>query len=145
MDSGSFSRSGSFSPSLATKDAHYDLVHLIAVVQQLDVDILPTTWQPSLGSVREGKSASVLQSIVNEKLGLALKELKTMDVTTASETAYSELINELYALRSPRLRDHPHVIDLLGISWDVRELAKDDLVICRHLSSAMPTVTSVRS
>lgn len=127
MDSTSFSQSASHGP--ATQDAHYDLVHLLAVAQQLDVDILPTTWQPDLGSIGEGRSANVLQSVVNEKLGLAFKKIKTLDVTTASKKAYREFINELYALRSRRLRDHPNIVDLLGISWDVQGQTKDDLVI----------------
>ena len=129
MNSFSLSQSVHFSPGPAAEDAHYDLVHLLAVAQQLDVDILPVTWQPDLGSVGEGRSANVLQSIVNEKLGLAFKKIKTLDIITASKTAYREFINELYALRSRKLRDDPNIVDLLGISWDVQSQAKDDIVI----------------
>ena len=100
---------------------HYDLIHLLAVVQQLDVDILPATWQPALGPIGEGKTARVMQLTVNKQLGLAFKETRTVDETNSLYVTYKELIDELCVLQTPCIRENPNIIDLLGVSFGIRK------------------------
>lgn len=93
-----------------------DLIAFLSVAQSCDVDILPILWQPGLGSVGEGGSARVDQSVVDRSRGFAFKRFRW---STDSDRRLLPLISEVLILSQNAIANHPNIVDLLGICWDV--------------------------
>ena len=55
---GMFSRY-SASASRTNDDVQSDLIAFLSIVQKCDVDYLPITWQPALGTLGEGGSGTI--------------------------------------------------------------------------------------
>lgn len=103
--------------------SHCDFVSFLANAQCEGVDILPITWQPALENVGKGGTAQINQSIINARLNFIFKRtnispLIRQDSGTDSLT-YHALISELRVLRSRLIRDHPNIVQLQGICWEV--------------------------
>lgn len=93
-----------------------DLIAFLSVAQSCDVDFLPIVWHPGLGSVGEGGSATVDQSVVDRSRSFAFKRFHW---TTDSDTRLLPLISEVLILSQNAIANHPNIVDLLGICWDV--------------------------
>jgi serine/threonine protein kinase len=117
----SFWRSGNFSQSATSAqtnalDSHYDFISFLAVAQRLKIDFLPITWQPALDRVGEGTTAEICQSLINLRTSFAFKRFKwSLD----ESSNFRALISEILVLGNPLTRNHPNIIRLEGICWDI--------------------------
>lgn len=105
-----------------------DFVTFLAVAQKLDIDFLPINWQPALSEIGEGGTAGIRQSLISLQMSFAFKVIKTaewMDAIDESQRprktrlSYQALIAEISVLRHPSVCEHPNIISLLGICWDI--------------------------
>jgi hypothetical protein len=101
---------------------HLDLIDFLAVAQWRQIDFFPITWQQTLSSIGIGGTARVKQSLVNLDVSLAFKQLHLDEATASGRTAALQAsINEVSVLGHSIIREHPNIIRLEGICWDVKE------------------------
>jgi hypothetical protein len=103
-------------------DLHCDFISFLGIAQSLKIDFLPITWQPALDSLGQGATAELRQALVNLQMSFAFKRLVStgpaqleMDETEN----FRALIAEISILGHPSMRDHPNIIRLEGICWDL--------------------------
>jgi len=97
-------------------DISNDLIAFLSVVQKCNVEFLPITWQPTLGTLGQGGSATISQSIVNTDTSLAFKRFHDGD----SDMDYSPLISEVIILSQLPIQNHPNIVNLEGICWEIK-------------------------
>ncbi|KAL8688110.1 MAG: hypothetical protein Q9224_004970 [Gallowayella concinna] len=110
----------------AEADAHQNLLSFLAIAQKYSVDFLPITWQSALEPFGEGGTAKISQAVVNIQMSLAFKRTKlSTDSPHSTSTAenehrvYRALISELMVLEHPIIKEHPNVLKLEGICWEI--------------------------
>ncbi|KAK6333770.1 hypothetical protein TWF730_003953 [Orbilia blumenaviensis] len=97
-------------------ETEHDLLSFLAIAQANEVDFLPITWQPNLGTVGAGGTANIQQSSLDEKLSYVFKRIhRGID----EPYAYKVLVSEISILGHKEIRDHPNIVRLSGICWDV--------------------------
>jgi hypothetical protein len=119
----SFSRSGApiQSATLATvgiTGVRCDFLSFLGIAQSLKIDFLPITWQPALDTIGHGGTAEIRQTLINIQTSFAFKRLVS---TRSGEEAknFQALIAEISVLGQPSIREHPNIITLEGICWDI--------------------------
>jgi hypothetical protein len=96
------------------------LISFLALVQQLEVDLLPITWQPFLDRVGEGGTAEIRQSLINLQMSLAFKRIKDSELAMLDESIiFHRLMAEISVLGHASVRGHPNIVSLLGVCWQV--------------------------
>lgn len=99
----------------------HDFITILEICQSLNIDFLPTSWQPALDSLGVGGQVEVRQSPVNAAMSLAFNRVKLPNLAEDAEmTLYRALSSQLRVLSHPELRYHPNIVFLLGVSWDVK-------------------------
>ncbi len=101
-----------------SKHEALDLIDLLSIAQHHMVNFLPITWHEALGSLGEGGSAHVSQSLVNLKASFAFKRFVSRG--NRPEKALQYIAAEIRVLRSEGLRSHPNIVNLLGVCWEFR-------------------------
>lgn len=104
---------------LHIKGLHPDFLSFIAVAQGLNVEFLPTTWEPARGQLGEGTSGRVYQSNISNDTSLAFKSPIISGSDLDEAMAFRALICEVLILRHPIIRQHMNIIELQGITWEV--------------------------
>ena len=112
---GMFSRY-SASASCTDGDVQSDLIEFLSIVQKCDVDYLPITWQPALSSLGQGGSGTISQSTFIAEKPLAFKRFHFKD----SEGDFLPLMSEVLILSHPSIQNHPNIVDLEGICWEIK-------------------------
>ena len=112
---GMFSRY-SASASRTSGDVHSDLIAFLSIVQKCNVDYLPITWQPALGTLGVGGSATISQSTFITKKPLAFKRFHHSE---NSDGDFLPLMSEVLILSQPPIQNHPNIVDLEGICWEI--------------------------
>ena len=87
-----------------------DFLAFISIAQKHNVDFIPTRWQPGFGLLGEGGYGRVNQSLVNLQFSFAFKRIRH---SSEPNETFTEAITE------PVIRDHPNIIKLEGICWEV--------------------------
>jgi serine/threonine protein kinase len=103
-------------------DIHCDFLSFLGIAQTLKIDFLPITWQPALENVGHGGTAEIRQALVNLQMSFAFKRLTPAELPqsiTDETKSFRTLIAEISVLGHPSIRDHPNIIRLEGICWDV--------------------------
>lgn len=107
----------------------YNLITFLAIAQKLEIDFLPIKWQPALSEVGAGGTAEIRQSLIHLQMSFAFKVVKNaawidkIDETQRPKemkTGIQVLISEIFVLGHPSVREHPNIISLLGICWDIQ-------------------------
>lgn len=116
-------REGTSAPSSsqAKVPEHASLVDLLNAVQLNGIGILPVAPHKELGIMGQGYSGVIQQSTADAATVLAFKEgipSKTIHDTEEDQDWYS-LVTEITILQHPPILASRHIIDLLGISFDV--------------------------
>jgi hypothetical protein len=105
-----------------------DLITFLAIAQNANIDLLPIPWPRGLPPIGTGATAKVRESIVNLKMRFAFKIVKNVEwIERIDEsqrpaqinTRFKELITEINILAHPAVREHPNIVSLLGICWDI--------------------------
>lgn len=106
----------------------YNLITFLAIAQKLKIDFLPITWLPALSAVGAGGTAQIRQSLIHLQMSFAFKIIKDAKwIDEIDETQrpremkgrFQALISEISVLGHPSIREHPNIISLLGICWDI--------------------------
>lgn len=107
---------------------HYDLLTFISLAAKFSVDFVALEWQPALKRLGGGASSTVQQGQVDANVNLAFKRATiNFSCLTESEESntlrFKSLILELIALEL--LKDHPNVVNLLGVTWETDKETKE--------------------
>ena len=113
---GMFSRY-SASASRTNSDVQSDLIAFLSIIQKCDVDYLPITWQPSLGTLGAGGSGTISQSTFMTEKPLAFKRFHDSE---DSDDGFLPMMSEVLILSKPPIRNHPNIVDLEGICWEIK-------------------------
>ncbi|KAF8853232.1 kinase-like protein [Acephala macrosclerotiorum] len=109
----------------ADEPLHQDLVRLIAIANMLQVEIFPLTWQPSLEMLGQGATGSISQSALNDQVHFAFKRFNRINTNPALTESdfrriqFDAMISEMVVLSCPEVCDHPNIVDLEGLCWEV--------------------------
>jgi hypothetical protein len=112
---------------------HGDLISFLAVAQECGLEFLPVAWQSALdssgrGSLGSGGTAEVSQSLVTVETSYAFKRMSNVQVTAFNLenkllTSFASVRSELLTLNNPAFRDHPNIINMEGICWEIMPIA----------------------
>jgi hypothetical protein len=94
-----------------------DLIAFLATVQKCNVDYLPITWQPALSTLGIGGSGTISQSTFITDMPLAFKRFHH---SGDSDEDFLPLMSEVLILSQPPLQNHPNIINLEGICWEIK-------------------------
>lgn len=94
----------------------YGFIAVLGLAQRLKIDLLPITWQALLGLVGQSR-AKINQALVNIQTSFAFKRF---DHTSQSDPL-RETVQEMVILSHPLVQNHPHIVQLIGICWDIPE------------------------
>ena len=97
----------------------HDVITFLAAAQWRKIDILPITWQPALDTVGRGATAEIQQSIINLAMTFAFKRYFTSSDPHKITTRYQAILAELCILGHPAIKEHPNIVKLQGVCWDV--------------------------
>lgn len=92
----------------------YGFIDVLGLAQRLKLDLLPITWQTPLGIVGQSR-ASINQALVDIQTSFAFKRFDH----TGQSNPLQETAQEMAILGHPFIRDHPHIVQLIGICWDI--------------------------
>ena len=95
-------------------DRPYDFLDVLAITQRLNIDFLPITWQPALDSIGEGATAEIRQSLIDLQMSFAFKRFKMNEFDI-----FRSVISEVLVLGHSSLREHPNILSLQGVCWDI--------------------------
>ena len=113
---GTFSRY-SASTSRTNRVVQSDLIAFLSIVQKCNVHYLPITWQPALSTLGAGGSGTVSQSTFMTKKPLAFKRFHDSE---NSDDDFLPMMSEVLILSQPPIQNHPNIVDLEGICWEVK-------------------------
>lgn len=91
----------------------YGFISVLGLAQRLKIDLLPITWQALLGLVGQSR-ATINQALVDVQTSFAFKRFSHNGTDPLQETS-----QEMATLGHPLVRDHPHIVQLIGICWDI--------------------------
>lgn len=117
---------------------HYDLLTFLAICENIP-SLHIFTFMPKFNAtgVRHGLSGQVYRfSRQTGPTGIALKRFQTSG--TETKAAFEALISEIMVLGHPVFKNHPNLLQLGGITWDVNVQDKE-------LISVMPVLVFKRS
>ena len=97
-------------------DLQSDLIAFLSIVQKYNLDYLPITWQPALGALGVGGSGTISQSTFMTDMPLAFKRFHSLGV---EDLDFLPLISEILILSQTPIQNHPNIINLKGICWEI--------------------------
>ena len=98
--------------------SQFDLAIFLLVIQKLDIDFLPMTWN-ALEAFNRGGTADIHQSAVDIETIFAFKHASRLFKQGKEAAAYRAFISEVLALGNPVIWDLPNVVDIKGICFEV--------------------------
>jgi hypothetical protein len=123
----SYYSSNGFSQSASCEQAStiHLLPHFISfltVAQDLGIDLCSVKWHPALARVGEGRTAEISQALITLQTNFVFKRIKPATPSQLAERrALQAMYTEVSILGQRRIRNHPNMIRLEGICWDVWE------------------------
>ena len=114
-----FTATGS-APSPTTTSSNSFLTFL-AVVQFYQVDILPFEWEFALESAGPSGTAKIYESRLDVNRDLVFKRTRIGRSDFDDIQDYNAILSEMSILCHPLLRQHPYIIKMKGISWEITE------------------------
>ncbi|KAI9697382.1 MAG: hypothetical protein M1836_004660 [Candelina mexicana] len=103
------------------KRASISLIDFLSVAQQQGVYFMPVEPQRSLGALGRGLSGLVTQSVADVMTGFAFKQFvpSELEDETFVDAIYSSLITEIMVMQHEPIKQNPHIVDLVGVCWNV--------------------------
>ena len=116
-----FSKSSIFSRSStdafdADRRDEGDLISFLALMQNFNLDLLPVRWQPHLGLIGVSGTALFSQSSISSQISLVFKRF----CYGYSQQDYRIPFQEIECLAHPVLRQHPNIMQVVGVCFDIR-------------------------
>ena len=100
-----------------------DLIAFLSIVQNCNVHYLPITWQPALSTLGAGGSGTISQSTFMTKKPLAFKRFHCRD-SENSDGDFLPMMSEVLILSQPPIQNHPNIVDLEGICWEIKPMTE---------------------
>ena len=103
-------------------DLRYDLMTFLGVAWRLEIDFLPITWQPGLDRIGRGATAEIREASMSLQAIFAFKRpilQFSFHFDELESRILPTLIAEISILGHPSIRQHPNIIQLEGICWEV--------------------------
>ena len=124
MSTLSYSISGSYFESAAPEkaDLRFDMVIFLGVAQIFGIDFLPVAWQPALDRIGEGATAEIRENFMDLQTSFAFKRpifRFTYNLDEFESRVLPSIIAEICALGIPSIRNHPNIMHLEGICWEI--------------------------
>jgi serine/threonine protein kinase len=94
-----------------------DFLKFLGVVQQHEIDVFPITWHPALDTIGEGATAEIRAALIDLQTSYAFKRYIMSD--NNEEKLLLHLISEVSILGLESIRNHPNIIKLEGVAWDI--------------------------
>jgi serine/threonine protein kinase len=94
-----------------------DFLKFLGVVQQHEIDVFPITWHPALDNIGEGATAEIRAALIDLQTTYAFKRFIMSD--NNEEKLLLHIISEVSILGLESIRDHPNIIKLEGVAWDI--------------------------
>jgi len=113
---GIFTRHSAAPSKLLNGEPQKDLVAFISLVQKCNVHYLPITWQPALSKLGVGGSGLISQATLDANKSLAFKRFHE---NSDSQMDFLPLMSEVLILSQPPIRNHPNIVTLEGICWEI--------------------------
>ena len=107
----------SASTSRTNHVAQSDLIAFLSIAQNCNVDFLPITWQPALSTLGAGGTGTISQSTFISEKPLAFKRFHDSENPDAG---FLPMMSEVLILSQPPIRNHPNIVDLEGICWEIK-------------------------
>ena len=111
----------SASTSRTNRAAQSDLIAFLSIVQSCGVDYLPITWQPALSTLGAGGSGTISQSTFISEKPLAFKRFHD---SQNPDAGFLPMMSEVLILSQPPIQNHPNIVDLEGICWEIKPTTK---------------------
>jgi hypothetical protein len=106
--------------SVQETDTRIDLITFLAVIQKLQIGIIPITWQVARQPIGVGATGKINQASINLHTSFAFKCVSDRQKDSNSEaTIIQALINEIIILGQTSIRKHLNIVELQGVCWDV--------------------------
>lgn len=103
----------------------YGFIAVLGLAQRLKIDLLPITWQALRGLIGQSR-ARINQALLSIQTSFAFKRFNHDN----QSDPFRETVQEMAILGHPLVQNHPHIVQLIGICWDVLEdnesIPKDD-------------------
>lgn len=105
------------------RESSIDFLSILGIAQKLDIDFLPIIWQPALDAAGNGATAEIRQSLINVQTSFAFKRYKKRwgPQSDADHSNFQRIYFEILILGQPEIRNHPNIIRLEGLCWDISD------------------------
>lgn len=123
-------------------DFHADLLSFLAIAQYHKTDIWPISWDNGLRELGKGATGDVRQSLLGLDSHYAFKRFakhrghhaggfREQDMLPNSVTSsgfesshklFTALISELVILSQPKVKEHPHIVQIDAITFDIEHI-----------------------
>lgn len=102
-----------------------NFITFLAAAQKLGVSFLPITWQSKRPSLGEGRTSQIGQALMNLQTSFAFKRVSEKDkLDRSEEDILRRCINEITILWHPAIRNHPNILELQGLCWEICSTAQ---------------------
>ena len=107
------------------KSTHHEIFRFYSMALGFGVYILPLVWNPSLEQLGEGATGRISQSPLNKAASFAFKRFSPWRIQSGlskekfRSLQYQSMISEIAALQDLPLYNHPNVVNLEGLSWEI--------------------------
>lgn len=133
-------------PSLPKDVAGLDSEHstmycFLSLIQSCGVEIMPVTSEAARELLGRGASGHVNQSVIDITTSLAFKH---PNIDGRKKLAVQELLRaemlEVAILRHPKIQQHPSIIELEGVAWEIDSFHSTILPILVYRKSELGTL-----
>ena len=107
--------------------AQYNFITFLAVIQKLQIEILPITWQAARRPIGVGATGRINEALINLHVSFAFKCVADRQKESeAEERIFQAFISEVTVLCHVSLRNHPNIVELQGVCWDIASEDKSE-------------------
>lgn len=97
-----------------------NLLSFLALTQKLGIAMLEITWQSARPEIGWGGTSSIHEALADIQTSFAFKRIFVSEMMEKSKAKKFQILsNEMMILSKPWVREHPNIVQLQGICWDV--------------------------
>ncbi|KAL8658443.1 MAG: hypothetical protein Q9202_007560 [Teloschistes flavicans] len=99
-----------------------DFITFLGIAQNLSIDFLPITWQQALGNVGKGATAKICEALLDGNTSFAFKRRLFKELFNSEELTgeiLPSVVAEISILLTPSIQHCPHIMNIVGICWDI--------------------------